>query len=141
MKRSANAIWRGGGKDGKGELTTQSKVLNGTKYGFSSRFENEVGTNPEELIGAAHAGCFSMQLAFNLEGAGFKAEQIKTNADVTLEKLDSGWTVSTIHLTLMARIPGIEMNKFLELAEQAKANCPISKLLKAKISLSAELEK
>lgn len=139
IKRNAHAVWRGTGKEGKGEITTQSGVLKGAQYGFSTRFENSPGTNPEELVGAAHAGCFSMALAFALSGAGFQPKELKTNADVIMENQNGGWTVTAVNLRLEAQIPEISEAKFQELANQAKANCPISKLLNTKISLDAKL--
>lgn len=140
LKREASAVWRGTGKQGKGELTTQSGVLKQTRYSFSTRFENGIGTNPEELIGAAHAGCFSMALAVALEGAGFTADELRTTAAVSLEKQGAGWAVTEVKLSLSAKVPGIDEGKFSELAQQAKAGCPISKLLNAKITLDARLE-
>lgn len=140
MKRTAEAVWRGGGKDGKGQLSTQSGVLKNSQYSFSTRFENGTGTNPEELIGAAHAGCYSMALAFALNEAGFTADEIKTTATVNLENKDGNWTVSEVQLSLNARVPRIDQNKFTEIAENAKANCPISRLLNTKITLKANLE-
>lgn len=139
IKRNAQAVWRGTGKEGKGELTTQSGVLKGTQYSFSTRFENGIGTNPEELVGAAHAGCFAMALAFALSGAGFQPKELKTNADVMMENQNGGWAVTAVSLRLEAQIPEISEAKFQELANQAKANCPISKLLNTKISLEAKL--
>ncbi len=135
IKRKSIAVWNGSGKEGKGSLTSQSTVLNETQYGFSSRFEDGIGTNPEELIAAAHAGCFSMKLAFNLQAAGFVADELKTECVIVLE---SG-SVTESNLTLAAKIPGIEQEKFDELVADAKANCPISKLLNAQINLSATL--
>ena len=135
MKRNATAVWNGTGKDGKGHLTTQSTVLNKTQYSFGSRFENGVGTNPEELISAAHAGCFTMKLSFNLDAAGFTAEELTTQCDITLE----GGAITSSHLTLNATVPGISKEKFDEAVADAKANCPISKLLNTDISLEAKL--
>ncbi|MCC7246425.1 MAG: OsmC family protein [Saprospiraceae bacterium] len=135
IKRKSIAIWNGSGKEGKGSLTSQSTVLNETQYGFSSRFEDGIGTNPEELIAAAHAGCFSMKLAFNLQAAGFVADELKTECVIVLEN----GSVTESNLTLSAKVPGIEQEKFDELVADAKANCPISKLLNAQISLSATL--
>lgn len=135
MKRSALAVWNGSGKDGKGILSTQSGVLENTQYSFSSRFESGIGTNPEELIAAAHAGCFSMKLSFVLQEAGFTAEEIYTNCIITFE---NGAIVSS-HLELKATIPGISKEKFDEAAADAKANCPISKLLNTNITLDATL--
>ena len=135
MKRTATAVWNGSGKEGKGHLTTQSTTLNKTQYSFSSRFENGVGTNPEELIAAAHAGCFTMKLTFDLGAAGFTADTLETTAEVTL---DNG-AITTSKLTLKAKVPGISKEKFDEVAASAKANCPVSKVLNAEISLDATL--
>jgi len=135
MKRTATAVWNGSGKEGKGHLTTQSTTLNKTQYSFSSRFENGVGTNPEELIAAAHAGCFTMKLTFDLGAAGFTADTLETTAEVTL---DNG-AITTSKLTLKAKVPGISKEKFDEVAAGAKANCPVSKVLNAEISLDATL--
>jgi osmotically inducible protein OsmC len=140
MKRSASAEWRGGLKDGKGTISTDSGVLNGTQYSFGTRFESGQGTNPEELIAAAHAGCFAMALSAQLGERGMTAESIKAAATVTLEKTDGGWTVTTSHLKLSAKIPGADRAKFDEAAKAAKEGCPISKLLKANITLDATLE-
>jgi lipoyl-dependent peroxiredoxin len=135
IKRRASAHWTGSGKDGKGALTTQSGVLSDTQYSFNTRFADGIGTNPEELIGAAHAGCFSMKLAFNLQGAGFAADSIDTSAVVILE--DSG--INKIELTTKVKAEGLSQEKFDELVADAKANCPISKLFKAEILLTSEL--
>lgn len=135
MKRRATAVWNGSGKDGKGHLTTQSTVLNQTQYSFGSRFEEGIGTNPEELVGAAHAGCFSMKLAFNLQAAGFTATELKTDAEIVFE---DGSIVAS-NLTLTAKVEGIDNAKFDELVKDAEANCPISKLLNTKISVSYTL--
>jgi len=135
MKRTATAVWNGSGKEGKGHLTTQSNTLNKTQYSFSSRFESGVGTNPEELIAAAHAGCFTMKLTFDLGAAGFTADTLETTAEVTL---DNG-TITSSKLTLKAKVPGISKEKFDEVAAGAKANCPVSKVLNADISLDATL--
>ncbi len=126
-------------KDGKGTVSTQSGVLNQTQYSFGTRFENGVGTNPEELIAAAHAGCFSMALSAQLDGVGLKAEAIDTKANLTFEKTDEGFSVTKIHLELTAKIPGADVEKFQKAAADAKANCPISRLLKAEITLDAKL--
>jgi osmotically inducible protein OsmC len=139
MIRKANAIWKGDGRNGTGALTTQSGVLSDTLYGFKTRFENEPGTNPEELIAAAHAGCFSMALAFGLQAAGFTAEEIHTEAAVTLDPDGDGFKISRSELTLKAKIPGIDEAKFQALAHAAEQNCPVSKLLKAEIGLDAQL--
>ncbi|MDR3712029.1 MAG: OsmC family protein [Puia sp.] len=135
MKRTANAIWNGSGKDGTGHLTTQSSTLNKTQYSYKSRFEQGVGTNPEELIAAAHAGCFAMALSFALQGAGLTADTLDVTAEITL---DNG-TITTSHLVLKAKVPGVTPEKFQELAAGAKAGCPVSKVLKAEISLDASL--
>lgn len=137
MKRNANANWQGTGKEGKGTLSTQSTVLNNTQYSFGSRFENGVGTNPEELVAAAHAGCFSMKLSFNLSGAGFPPSNIDTKCDITLDPAKGQITNS--HLTISATVPGIAKEKFDELVADAKANCPISKLLNTEITFEASL--
>lgn len=141
MDRSASAVWHGGLKDGKGTISTQSGVLKDSQYSFSTRFENGIGTNPEELIAAAHAGCFSMALSAQLGEAGLKPDSIETKAMVTLELLkDGGPTITKIHLTTKAKIPGADKAKFDELAAKAKAGCPVSKVLKgAEISLDATL--
>ena len=140
MDRSASAVWHGTLKDGKGTISTQSGVLNESQYSFSTRFENGVGTNPEELIAAAHAGCFTMALSAQLTDAKLPPDSIETTAVVTMEKTDEGPTVTKIHLITKARIPGVEKQKFDELATKAKEGCPISRLLKAaEISLDAQL--
>ena len=140
MDRSAQAIWQGGLKDGKGILNTQSGVLHETQYSFSTRFENGQGTNPEELIAAAHAGCFTMALSGQLSSVDKPPQQLDTTATVTMEKTDDGPTVTKIHLKTRARVPGIEKQQFDELATKAKEGCPISRLLKAAdISLDAQL--
>ncbi len=140
MKRSASAIWSGGLKDGKGSLSTQSGILDNTQYGFSSRFEDGPGTNPEELIGAAHAGCFTMALSAQLAEAGITAERLQTKATVTLEKSDDGFAITAIHLDLTGRIPGGDRAAFEKAAQQAKEGCPVSKLFKAPITLDVKLE-
>lgn len=139
IKRSGSAAWSGGLKDGKGSISTQSGALKEHPYGFAMRFEGVPGTNPEELIGAAHAGCFTMALSLILGEAGLTAEQMDTTAVVTLEKGAEGFSIPAIHLTLKARIPGADDKTFQELATKAKANCPVSKLLKADITLDAQL--
>ncbi len=140
MKRTASAVWHGNLKKGKGILSTESTVLNQTAYSFSTRFENGIGTNPEELIAAAHAGCFTMALSAALEQAGFTADTLTTTAAVYLENHpQTSWTVTRIHLDTLATVPGIPAEKFAEVAAAAKANCPISRLLKAEISLDAKL--
>ncbi len=135
FKRTAQAIWVGTGKEGKGTLTTESGVLNETKYSFHTRFEDEKGTNPEELIGAAHSGCFTMQLSFLLDEQGFKDKELTTEAKVTFED----GNVTNIHLDLKGKIKDIELDKFTEIATKAKEMCPISKLLKAEITLAITL--
>jgi len=140
MQREATAVWVGTIREGKGRITTQSGVLSGTPYSFAMRFDNVPGTNPEELIAAAHAGCFSMALSGQLGEVGLTAESIETRAVVALEKGDDGWSVTSSRLILRARIPGADKAKFDAAAEKAKAGCPISKLLKAKITLEATLE-
>jgi osmotically inducible protein OsmC len=140
IKRNASAHWSGTGKEGKGTITTQSGVLSGTPYSFSRRFGEEKGTNPEELIGAAHAGCFTMALAFQLTGAGKPAESLDTKADVSLEQVEGGWKIAAVALTLRAKVPGLSKDEFMKLAETAKANCPVSKVLNAAITLDATLE-
>jgi osmotically inducible protein OsmC len=139
IHRTGSAEWTGGLKDGKGAITTQSGALSAYPYGFSSRFEGVPGTNPEELIGAAHAGCFTMALSLILGEAGLTAEKMETKAVVTLAQGDSGFSIPKIALTLKAKIPGTDDATFQELAAKAKANCPVSKLLKADITLDAEL--
>ncbi|MDP9174964.1 MAG: OsmC family protein [Planctomycetota bacterium] len=140
MQRTATAVWNGGLKDGKGALTTQSGVLSTTPYSFVTRFEDKKGTNPEELIAAAHAGCFTMALSAQLGTMNFTAEKLVTTATVTLENLAGNWTISKIHLDLAAKIPGITAAAFDTAANGAKANCPVSRLLKAEITLTAKLE-
>jgi len=139
MKRKANARWQGTAKEGSGTLTTQSGVLNDTPYSFVARFGDGKGTNPEELVAAAHAGCFTMALSFMLNGAGFTADAIDTEANLTMDQTNGAWTITGVHLTTRARIPKIEAAKFAELASNAKANCPISRLLNATITLDAAL--
>jgi osmotically inducible protein OsmC len=139
MKRTASANWRGGLKDGKGSISTASGVLSNTQYSFSTRFESGQGTNPEELIAAAHAGCFSMALSGQLGNAGITAESIDTTATVTMDKLDAGWTITEVHLNVRAKIPQADRSKFLEAAEKAKSGCPVSRLLNAKITMEADL--
>ena len=139
MKKSASAVWQGGLKDGKGTISTESGALKNAPYGFNSRFEGQPGTNPEELIGAAHAGCFSMALSLILGEAKLTAERIDTTAEVTLEKLADGFSITAVHLTLKAKIPGADKATFEELAAKAKAGCPVSKVLNATITLDATL--
>jgi len=140
MKRKASAIWRGGLKDGTGAISTESGVLEETQYSFSTRFENGVGTNPEELIAAAHAGCFSMALSAELGKAGITPESIHTTATITMDKTDAGWTVTESHLDVTAKIPGADSAKFTTAANAAKAGCPISRLLKSNVTMDAKLE-
>jgi osmotically inducible protein OsmC len=140
MKRQGQAEWMGGLKDGKGSVSTESGVLDHTPYSFHTRFAEEKGTNPEELIAAAHAGCFSMALSAQLEKAGFIAKNIQTSALVSLEKSDDGFSIPTVHLQVTAKIPGMMQNEFIQIANHAKEGCPVSKLLKAKISMDAVLE-
>ena len=140
MQRKGSAVWNGGLKDGKGTVSTASGILNNAPYSFVTRFENEKGTNPEELIGAAHAGCFSMALSAQLNNAGLKPEKIATEATVTLEKLESGFAITTVHLQVSARVPGATQEQFNTATGNAKAGCPVSKLLNAKITMDAKLE-
>jgi len=140
MKKTASAVWQGGLKDGKGMLSTESGALKQNPYGFNTRFEDTPGTNPEELIGAAHAGCFSMALSMMLGEAGLTAERIDTTAEVTLDKQDDGFAITAVHLILKAKVPGASQDQFTEIANKAKAGCPVSKVLNAQISLDATLE-
>ncbi|HEY8003941.1 MAG TPA: OsmC family protein [Phenylobacterium sp.] len=141
MIRKANAVWRGAGRDGTGDLTTASGVLSATPYSYRARFESEPGTNPEELIAAAHAGCFTMALAFGLQQAGLTPEELRTEAAVSLDPAEGGgFSITRSALTLRARVPGLDAAKFQELAKAAEQNCPVSKLLKAEITLDAQLE-
>lgn len=140
MKRKASAVWQGGLKDGKGTISTDSGVLSNTQYSFSTRFEMGIGTNPEELIAAAHAGCFSMALSGQLGNAGLVPESIKTTATVTLEKTEAGFTVTEVRLDLSAKIPGASQESFETAANNAKTGCPISRLLNTKITMEAKLE-
>jgi osmotically inducible protein OsmC len=139
MKRKANARWQGTAKEGAGTLSTQSGVLNDTPYSFVARFGDGKGTNPEELVAAAHAGCFTMALSFMLNGAGFTADAIDTEANLTMDQVNNAWTVTGVHLTTRARVPKIDAAKFAEIASSAKASCPISRLLNATITLDAAL--
>lgn len=140
MKTQGSAVWSGGIKDGKGALSTRSGALKDYPYGFASRFEGKPGTNPEELIGAAHAGCFTMALSLILGEAGLTAERMETTADVTLDKVADGFAITSVHLRLNAKIPGAGKQQFEELAGKAKAGCPVSKLLNTEITLDATLE-
>jgi osmotically inducible protein OsmC len=139
MIRKGRAVWRGAGRDGTGELSTDSGVLDATPYSFRTRFEDQPGTNPEELIAAAHAGCFTMALAFQLQGAGFTPVELATEAAVSLDPEGQGFRISKSALTLRASVPGLDRAKFDELAHAAEINCPVSKLLKAEITLTATL--
>lgn len=139
MKRSASAVWRGGLKDGKGTVSSESGVLSSAPYNFRMRFENEKGTNPEELIAAAHAACFSMALSAQLGNAGMTADSIETSATVTLEQVEGGFAVTSSHLKTAVKIPNADKAKFQKAADDAKAGCPISKLLNTKITLEATL--
>lgn len=134
-------MWKGGLKDGKGTVSSSSGVLSNTPYSFTTRFENTPGTNPEELIAAAHAACFSMALSAQLGGANITPESITTNATLTMEKLDAGWTITAVHLDVAVRIPNADEAAFNKAAENAKAGCPVSKVLNAKITMSAKLER
>jgi lipoyl-dependent peroxiredoxin len=140
MQRKASAHWSGGLKDGKGTITSGSGVLKDTPYSFSTRFESQPGTNPEELIAAAHAGCFTMALSAQLGNAGMTAQALDTTATVTLEKLDAGFTITAIHLQVTAKIPGADQAKFAEAAKNAKEGCPVSRVLKANITMDAKLQ-
>jgi osmotically inducible protein OsmC len=139
MQRTASAHWSGGLKDGKGTVSTQSGVLNQTQYSFSTRFENGAGTNPEELIAAAHAGCFSMALSAQLGSAGMTAESIDTKATLTLDKTEAGFTITSVHLDVKVSIPGADQAKFDEAAQNAKKGCPVSRVLNASITMDAQL--
>lgn len=139
MVRKASAVWKGSLKEGKGTISSDSGVLSNTPYSFSTRFENAKGTNPEELIAAAHAGCFTMALSAQLGSAGITPESLETTASLTLDKLDAGWTITKVHLDVAARIPGVDKAAFDKAAESAKASCPVSRLLKAEITMTARL--
>jgi len=141
MERKASAVWKGGLKDGKGVVSSSSGVLSNTPYSFTTRFENTPGTNPEELIAAAHAACFSMALSAQLGAANLTAESINTNARLTMEKLEAGWTITAVHLDVTAKVPSADDAAFQKAAENAKAGCPVSKVLNAKITMSAKLER
>ncbi len=140
MQRKASAVWKGGLKDGKGAVSSTSGVLSNTPYSFTTRFENTPGTNPEELIAAAHAACFSMALSAQLGNANITPESIQTNATLTMEKLDAGWTITAVHLDVTARIPKGDAAAFQTAANNAKSGCPVSKVLKADITMDAKLE-
>jgi len=140
MKKTASAVWKGGLKDGIGTISTESGVLSNAPYGFKARFEGGPGTNPEELLGAAHAGCFSMALSAQLGEAEMTAESIRTTATVTLDKVEGGFSITAVHLDLTAKIPGANRQAFETAANKAKTGCPLSKVLNAKITLDAKLE-
>ena len=140
MKRTGSAVWQGGIKDGRGTVSTESGVLDGAQYSFSTRFEDGKGTNPEELLAAAHAGCFSMALSKQLNDAGLTADSINTTAAVRLEKTDAGFTITKVHLDVTARVPGADAAAFETAANNAKAGCPVSKVLNAEITIDASLE-
>ena len=139
IKKSASAIWKGNLTSGTGTISTQSGALSAQPYGFNTRFEDKAGTNPEELVGAAHAGCFSMALSNILGESNFKADSIETHAEVSLDKTDGGFSITAIHLTTVAKITGIDQDTFTAAATKAKENCPISKVLNTKITLNAKL--
>ena len=140
MQRKASAVWKGGLKDGKGTISGTSAVLSNAPYSFATRFENSPGTNPEELIAAAHAACFSMALSAQLGAANLTPESINTTASLSLEKLDSGWTITAVHLDVVGRVPKADAAAFEKAANDAKSGCPVSKVLKANITMSAKLE-
>jgi osmotically inducible protein OsmC len=139
MKRNASAVWNGTLKEGNGRISTESGAIRDAQYSFGTRFENGVGTNPEELIAAAHAGCFSMALSAQLTNAGHQPESIETKATVTMEKKDAGFTVTAVHLDVTARVPGADQQAFDTAANNAKTGCPISRLLNAEITMDAKL--
>ena len=139
MQRNASAVWKGGLKDGKGTITAPSGVLKDTPYSFTTRFENTPGTNPEELIAAAHAGCFSMALSAQLGGANLTPESISTTVTLSLDKLDSGWAITASHIDVVGKVPGADAATFQKYAEAAEKGCPVSKVLNAKITMSAKL--
>ena len=140
MKRKASAVWTGGIRDGRGKISTDSGVLRDTPYSFTTRFENGAGTNPEELIAAAHAGCFSMALSAQLGSAGLTAERISTSASVTLDKVEGGFAITAVHLEVTAKVPGADSKTFETAANNAKTGCPVSKVLNAAITMDARLE-
>ncbi|MDB5748776.1 MAG: OsmC family peroxiredoxin [Massilia sp.] len=140
IKRNGSAVWSGGLKDGKGAVSTGSGVLKDAQYGFNTRFEDGPGTNPEELIGAAHAGCFTMALSGQLGQAGLSAQELRTTATVSMEKVEGGFSITAVHLDLVAKIPGASQEAFDKAANTAKENCPVSKLLNAEITLTSRLE-
>jgi osmotically inducible protein OsmC len=139
MQRTASAVWKGGLKDGQGTVSSASGILSNTKYSFATRFEDAPGTNPEELIAAAHAACFSMALSGQLSAAKLTPESINTNANLTMEKLESGWAITAVHLDVVAKVPGASAEAFATAAQNAKAGCPVSKVLNAKITMYAKL--
>jgi osmotically inducible protein OsmC len=139
MQRKSSAVWKGGLKDGKGTVSSASGVLSNTPYSFTTRFENSPGTNPEELIAAAHAACFSMALSAQLGGANLTPESINTSATLTMDKLDAGWTITAVHLDVVAKVPGASPEAFKTAADNAKSGCPVSKVLNAKITMDAKL--
>ena len=139
MQRKASAVWKGGLKDGNGSVSSASGILSNTPYSFKTRFENNPGTNPEELIASAHAACFSMALSAQLGGANLTPESINTSATLTMEKLDSGWTITAVNLDVVAKVPGAGAEAFNTAAQNAKAGCPVSKVLNAKITMDAKL--
>ena len=140
MERKASAVWKGGLKDGNGAVSSASGILSSTPYSFKTRFENNPGTNPEELIAAAHAACFSMALSVQLGGANLIPESISTNVTLSFDKLDTGWTITESHLDVVGKVPGADAATFQKCAEAAEKGCPVSKVLKAKISMTATLE-
>lgn len=140
IKRNGSAVWSGGLKDGKGAVSTGSGVLKDSQYGFNTRFEDGPGTNPEELIGAAHAGCFTMALSGQLGQAGLTAQELRTTATVSMEKVEGGFSITAVHLDLVAKIPGASQEAFDKAANTAKENCPVSKLLNAEITMTSRLE-
>src|ERR1700694_5208705 len=139
MERKASAVWKGGLKDGKGSISAPGGVLSDTPYSFTTRFENAPGTNPEELIAAAHAACFSMALSAQLGGANLTPESISTSATLTMEKQDAGWTITAVHLDVVAKVPGASAEAFNTAAKNAETGCPVSKVLNAKIKMEAKL--
>ena len=139
MKRKASAVWNGGLRGGNGTMSSESGVLDNNQYSFTTRFENGIGTNPEELIAAAHAGCFSMALSAELERAELTPESVSTNSTLTFEKTDAGFTITTIHLDVVAKVPGADQEAFAKIAESAKRGCPVSRVLNAEITMDAKL--
>src|SRR5260221_14513835 len=140
MQRKASGVWKGGLKDGKGTVSSTSGVLSNTPYSFTTRFENEPGTNPEELVASAHAACFSMALSAQLGSANLTPESISTNVTLSLDKLDSGWTITASHIDVVGKVPGADAATFQKYAEAAEKGCPVSKVLNAKITMTAKLE-